>query len=64
MLAALGFVRLEVRSVPDPTAVRALKTWLGSWRSVGLAAEAMRARQDECVCIRDVSASGLLGRTS
>ena len=41
-MAALGFARIERRGIPEPPALRALKTWLGSWRGAGLIAEAMR----------------------
>jgi len=41
LLAALGFARLELRGTSEAPVLRALKTWLGSWRGVGLIAEAM-----------------------
>jgi len=40
LVATLGFARLELRGTPEPPALRALKTWLGSWRGAGLVAEA------------------------
>jgi hypothetical protein len=41
LLAGVGFARVELRGAPEPTTLRALKAWLGSWRGVGLIAEAM-----------------------
>jgi hypothetical protein len=41
LVVALGFALLDLRSAPEPPALRALRTWLGSWRGVGLITEAM-----------------------
>lgn len=51
LLAALGFTRLE--RGPDLRALRALHTWLGSWRGVGLIADAMRRQGYDLVLSSD-----------